>query len=336
MKIDRWNKKYMVCTLMAALLLNLTGCGQKDAQKEVDTKIVLMTGFADEEVFRISSLSCTKPEIMVYMTNMQNEYEAVFGSQIWEAADGALEPKIKETVIARMAQVKTMVLLAESYNVTLDKEEHEKVKKAAVAYYESLGKKEKAALSVEKSTIEMMYKELALAGKVYDRIIADVNPEISDDEARTITVQQILVSDAQAAIEIAKRAKEGEDFEVLAEKYSEDPVVTTSFGIGQKEEAYEKVAFDLDTGEISNAVQTKNGYYILRCMSSFDIKQTDANKEKIISQRKTEAFNEVYNDFVSGLTKNINQELWDSIHLLHDDEIQTAAFFTVFEEYFDH
>ena len=38
-----------------------------------------------------------------------------------------------------------------------------------------------------------MYEEYALAGKVYEYLIADINPEISDDEARTITVQDILI-----------------------------------------------------------------------------------------------------------------------------------------------
>lgn len=38
-----------------------------------------------------------------------------------------------------------------------------------------------------------MYEEYSLAQKVYEYLIADINPEISDDEARTITVQHILV-----------------------------------------------------------------------------------------------------------------------------------------------
>lgn len=38
-----------------------------------------------------------------------------------------------------------------------------------------------------------MYREYALADKVYTFIIKDINPEVSDDEARTITVRQILI-----------------------------------------------------------------------------------------------------------------------------------------------
>ena len=41
--------------------------------------------------------------------------------------------------------------------------------------------------------IEGIYKDQALAGKLYDFIIKDINPEISDDEARMITVEQIVI-----------------------------------------------------------------------------------------------------------------------------------------------
>ncbi len=40
--------------------------------------------------------------------------------------------------------------------------------------------------------MENLYREYAMADKVYQLIIQDINPEISDDEARKITVQQIL------------------------------------------------------------------------------------------------------------------------------------------------
>lgn len=41
--------------------------------------------------------------------------------------------------------------------------------------------------------MENLYREYAMADKVYQLIIQDINPEISDDEARKITVQQIFL-----------------------------------------------------------------------------------------------------------------------------------------------
>jgi foldase protein PrsA len=352
--------KVSICLLCAVLALELclaTGCSLK-AQGEdyVSTKVVLTTGFNEEEVFRISKVSCTVPEIMVYLTNMQNQYENVYGTQIWSTSiDGVtLEQKVKDTVIARIAQVKTMSLLAEQYEVTLSDKEMKNIEEVADAYYSSLNETEIAKMGITKDTITELYREFALANLVYDRIIQDVNPEISDDEARTITVQQILLknytldadgnkvedTDAQKAEDYAlaqyilKLAREGEDFAMLAEKYSEDNNITYSFGKGEMEEQYEEVSFNLDTDEISDIIETSYGYCIMKCVSTFDVKETDANKEKIVKKRKKEAFNDVYNQFVNGLTRSLNEEVWDSITLIHDENVTTKDFFSVFEEHF--
>ena len=64
--------------VIASMLL--AGCGEESENK----KVVLTTGFAKNEVFRIEEASCQRAEMMVYLTNIQNHYETVFGSQIWE------------------------------------------------------------------------------------------------------------------------------------------------------------------------------------------------------------------------------------------------------------
>lgn len=92
-----------------------------------------------------------------------------------------------------MAQVKTMNLLAKQHEVTLDEKEEEKVKEAAHAYYAGLNETEIRKMDISEETIEKLYAEYALADKVYEYIIKDINPEISDDEARTITVEHILI-----------------------------------------------------------------------------------------------------------------------------------------------
>ena len=54
-----------ICTLC---LLMFCSCG--------DTKVVLTTGFGKGEVFVIGDEVCTLPEVMVYLTNIQNSYES--------------------------------------------------------------------------------------------------------------------------------------------------------------------------------------------------------------------------------------------------------------------
>lgn len=340
----------LVCVL--GCLLSLAACGRKDG-----TRVVFTTGFGKDEVFRIEDESCKKDEIMVYLTTIQNQYESVYGEEIWNAAlDGVtLEENVKETVLARIAQVKTMYLLAVEKGVELDEEEKALVKQAAQEYFASLNEREKEMLGVTGETIEKLYTEYALAEKVYAVLIEDINPEISDDEARIITVQHILLRTCtmdgagnrvsysesakeatyEKACEIRKMAVSGEhEFAELASRYSEDSNVTYSFGKGELDESFEKAAFLLETDEISPVVESESGYHIIKCLNTFDREETDANKVKIVEERRKEAFGQEYDAFVATLAKNLNQSLWDEIELIHDEEVTTDSFFAVYDRYF--
>ncbi len=343
----------------AALLLSaaigvFAGCGGKEA---ADTKVVLTTGFAKDEIFRIEGISCTLPEIMVYLTNTQNQYERVYGPEIWQAnVDGiTLEQNIKDTALARIAQIKSMNLLAAEHGVELSEQEREYAAAAAKVYYDSLNETEREQMGVTEEIIGNLYAEYGLANKVYQFIIRDINPEISDDEARTITVQHILIKTyaldstgekieytASAKAEAYKKAREvldlaedGEtDFEQLVERYSEDSKGTYSFGKGDMEPEFEEAAFNLGTGEISGIVETKFGYHIIKCISTFDRAETDANKVKIVEERKKEVFGQEYDTFVKSLTRNLNDEVWEQVAFIHDPQVTTADFFDVYGEFF--
>ena len=73
----------------------LTACGD-------GSKIVFTKGLGKDEVFRIGDSVCTVPEMMVYLINTRNQYENVYGSQVWKiTVDGiTLEENVKETVLA--------------------------------------------------------------------------------------------------------------------------------------------------------------------------------------------------------------------------------------------
>lgn len=321
------------------------------------TKVVFTTGFEKDEIFRIGNETCTVPEVMVYLTNIQNQYERVYGSEVWQVSldDVTLEENVKEIVLAKIAQIKTMYLLAEDREVELTEGEEKKVKQAAESYYNSLNATEIELMGVTLEVIEGLYREYALADKVYQHIIQDVNPEISDDEARTITVQHILLrtymmdsndkrvgySDAKkqeiyAQIsEIRRQALEGEsDFLELAGRHSEDSTITYSFGKGEMDITFEETAFSLETDEISEIIETESGYHIIKCISTFDREQTDLSKLEIVEERRKEVFGQEYDEFVATLVRQLNTKVWNGVELLHKEEVTTSDFFDVYDKYF--
>jgi len=84
------------------------------------------------------------------------------------------------------------------------------------------------------------------------------DPQKKKDEARR-RIERILAE--------AKAGKE--DFGELAKKYSEGPSAPRGgdlgyFGRGQMAPSFEKAAFELNVGELSNIVETPFGYHIIK------------------------------------------------------------------------
>lgn len=335
------------CSVVLAALLLMAGLG---ACSKKDGKVVITTSLAKDELFRIDEASCTMPEYMLYLANTKNKYEEAFGKEVWELSyEGVrFEDNIKDNVLAKIAQMKSVYLLAEDKGISLTEAEEQLLKEAASKYFNTLSASEIELLGVEEADVYKLYRENAMADKVYQQIIATVNPEISDDEARTITVEQIFIgtgtvdkdgkrmeysesmkADALKKIgEIREMATEGEQgFTELAGKYNEEESIRISFKKGEMDEAVEKVAFQLQTDEISPVITTDRGFYLLKCINTFDREETDANKLLLIEKRKKEAFAAEYDLYVNTLARKLNEKLWGKVDLQQIREVTTDTFF---------
>lgn len=352
--MKRWKqakKKKLLFIVFCVIATVLGGCSLRD------TRIVLHTGLGKEEVFRMEGIACTLPEFMVYLTATGNRYEKVYGKKIFETSLGqiTLEENMKEMVLAQLSQIKAMNLLAKKEKLELTKEEKKKAEQAAGEFYLGLTEQERLLLKAEEEVIRNMYEEYALAHKLYSYLIREVNPEVSDDEARTITVQHILVKTYSLnekkepvffsedkkkeaynrAREALKLIKEGKDFVQVAEEYSEDPQRTYSFRKGEMDLDFETTAFNMAQGEISNILETEYGYHIIKCISTFDQEETDANKEIIVEKKREEAFERRYTSFARELTTVRNEILWKKISLWKEEEVNCEEFFSIYDFYFE-
>ena len=143
--------------------------------------------------------------------------------------------------------------------------------------------------------IEIMTND-QLASELLKREVAD-KISVSDKEARTyyqlhrdayktpetMRVRHILVkvdkdADLEArkaasekALSLLKRIRAGEDFGKVAEEFSDDAGSKAKggdlgfFQKGQMVPEFEKAAFSLKPGEVSDIVETKYGYHIIKC-----------------------------------------------------------------------
>ena len=324
-----FKKLYILLTviMLACSSFLLSACSEN--------KVVLTTGFSSNEAFKVGSEKASVTELTLYLTNIANTYKAVYGEELWTmpVSDNAtMWDSLKELAIAQLSQVKAMKLLAAQHEVVLTEEEEARVKASANTYLNTLSETEKEAFGIQNGAVlEQIYAEKLLADKLYAYLIRDVNPEISDDEARIITVQHILLKTYSQALEVRELAVNGESFDALISKYSDDTKGTYSFGKGEMEEAFEKAAYALATEEISPVVETTHGYHIIKCISTLDREQTDLNKVKLLISRKQEVFGDTYNQFVAGLEKQENAEVLNTL-TIPETGVDTAELFEVYEK----
>ena len=86
------------------------------------------------------------------------------------------------------------------------------------------------------------------------------------------TANHILVDTLEEATRIAHEIREGLDFKEAAKKYSNCPSSSQggalgSFGRGQMVPEFEKAAFSMEPGTISDPVQTQFGYHLIELES---------------------------------------------------------------------
>ncbi len=116
----------------------------------------------------------------------------------------------------------------------------------------------------------------------------------------------------ELAEKLSKRAKAGEDFAELVGEYSESPNKEKgglqTFTKGQMTEEFDQALFSLEAGQVSDAIETPMGFYVLKVV---DIKPERAAsledvKEDIMSFLNQQKKAEALEGYVQGLVENAN------------------------------
>jgi parvulin-like peptidyl-prolyl isomerase len=137
---------------------------------------------------------------------------------------------------------------------------------------------------------------------------------------RSITEAQSLAN------QVTGEARKGIDFSVLAEKYSDDPAVSQNMGDlsyitpGSTTESFEKAAWNMEPGEISDPVETVFGFHVIKVLDKRRrqdfVKPDDRQsilkiKEQIYSKVKNEGA-KIWNDRREALLQKYNFKLHKS------------------------
>lgn len=276
--------------------------------------IYISTGFGGDKLFRIEKQSVYGMEAKILMSDAKAEYEKMMGSDIWSQSVGEVtfEQYAKEQVKAKLIRVQCMNLMAKEKGVVLSRTQTEAVSNAVDVYYSGLTEQQIKDLKITKDKLKQMFTEFAIADTLYDDMTSNLEFEISADEARVISIQYIYADSMDKINEAKNRVEGGETFYLVAKEYTGEDY-ECELKRGQMVEAFEKVAFNLKTGETSDVVEVDGKYYIIKCTSDNENNKTEANKLAIVEQKRLEAFNATFEAYEAKKYVSVNKKAWEKM-----------------------
>src|SRR5712671_6268232 len=154
-------------------------------------------------------------------------------------------------------------------------------------------------------------------------------------EKEQVDVRHILVKTKEQALDIEKQEKGGAKFEALAKKYSEDPGSKDTGGLykgvvrNQMVPEFDKVAFSLKPGEISDPVQTSFGFHIIRVDAHrpATVKPLSAVKTDLEPTIRAQKASAQVNSLADAVLGDANKEGLDKAAAKHGLNVVNTDFF---------
>lgn len=277
-----------------------------------------------------------KAETMVILTTEKLRYENVYTEEIWTAAvdnrgtdfESVLLPQVHDFLI----ELKTMSNMAEEWEIVLTSREKELVSEAAARYYMALGDEQAEIFGLKQDDVTALYSDYWISEKLVEQLTGDMNLEVSDSEAKVITVSQIELSERERADEILEKVQvEGADFYSIAKEYSEQDEIKKQMYRGMSGGKYEEAAFSLGEGDVSGVVADGGKYYILQCVDDYDEEATKLRKDEMMREKKTAAFHSSYQAYKAEHPLIGDEELWSTLSVADSPKVE-ADFFAIYEE----
>ena len=291
--LKKINKKLIVATSTVLIsTMILTGCGASaDTVAKVNGKTISLTEF--DKTYKVE----------------KKRYEAQYGPDVLSqsSSDGkTMGESFKEYIMDALVTEEVIMQEAEKEKINIKEDE---VNKQVDSFKQLTGGEEgfkkfletngmtedyfkdrtKKQLTLEK------YREKYLKGlKISDKDVKDYFNK-NKDKYTTIEASHILVKKEEEAKEIIKQLKEGADFGELAKKSTEPGAAERKgslgyFGKGQMIPEFEKAAFALKVGEISEPVKTEHGYHVIKVTDKKD--KLDQVKDQVKADLENNKFDE--------------------------------------------
>ncbi len=332
------NVKRLMIYICLVMILILGGCTIKSPS--TGTTIRVNKEFKENEIFYIEEEVCTLGEAKLFLMNQFNLYSNRYGEEIWdtEFEGRPLYTYLEENIYDFMIRLKSMVLMAAEHGIVLSEDDNTLIDLAANDYYSNLSTAEKSYTGATLDDVKDAFADYFLANKLFTSLTDDAQREISDDEARVITIQVIYLEKGNETLiqELYQRAtRDEEDFRTLAESYSKYSWIEGQVCRGELETEVEMAVFALTSGEISKVIKGEDGSYLIKCVNNYEKDLTAQHREELIEEWKQDIFKTKYDQYVQTLYMRENFSVWEKIDFSVNAPQSKVSFYSCYKEYLE-
>ena len=329
--MNQWKKRVTALGMAGMLaVIGLTGCGAMNNDDVVATvgKSEIKLGVAN-----------------FYARMQQAQYETYYagmmgttGEELWaKETDGkTYEQSVKSDMIKSLENMYILKQHASEYDVVLSEDEKKAIDKAAEEFDENNALEDKEAVSGYNKYVKKVLELLTIQSKMEDAMTADVDTEVSDDEAAqkamkyvfysytkdendsTSTMSETEKTEAkQKANDFAEKLKNSDTKDIDAVAKEAGMEVQTATFDSESTSPNADLVKAADTlaaeGDVTDAIETDSGIYVAKVTSFLDRTATDAKKKSIVEERKQDQYDTLLKKWRKKTDIDLNKRVWKKV-----------------------
>ena len=329
-------KKLLILTAVFSLCaVSVTGCG-----KAKDTDVVAKVG--DQEIpYGVANFYARMQQAQMesYYTAYGQDVDTLWAQEL---KDGdTYEESYRKSIMETLENFYLMEMHMEDYGVTITEEDKQKIEEAAEQFLSSNSDESKDVVSGKKEYVTRVLELMTIASRMEEPMKAEADVNVTDEEAAQKSMQYVLFSystqdesgnnvdmtDEEKAAQKEKaqnfldqlKANEFEDFETYAGSAGLE-VQTATFDSESTSPAEEvvKAADALQAeGDVSDVIETDGGCYVVKLTSLMDREATDNKKAELVSQKKTDKYNELLKEWRSDAKVKEYKSVWKKLDFVN-------------------
>ena len=352
-------KKTAVVALAGVMAAGmLTGCGEK----ELDGTKTVATVDGTEIPLGMLSLSVREGQAQaeaMYKSFMGGSDYSIWGT---EAEEGKTYGE--QAVEQALEDIELMCILKEKaadYDVEITEDDEKAIADAAAAFMSANTEDTLKTLAVTEDQVKTYLELETYKSRMHDPIIADVDKNVSDEEAQQSSFNYVSISTSDLSDDEIKQKKEDaqkildglnadpdgdfgeiaksvdDSYTVLSgsfdtnedasEEESDDEDETTASSSNYPDEVM-KVLRTLKDGEVGpDVIEADSAYYVVKLDKVNDEDATATKKESIISTRENELYTETTDKWMDEADIKVEKKVLKTLKVTdnHKFTIQTAA-----------